>query len=220
MLIKCKECGKEISSRAKECPNCGNIINNDSVIINCKKCNNKINLEDIEDFNGLCEKCYRLEFQNIENIVNIEKPVFSKGAIIYLTCATIVACWLFITYKDLINQGNFFIIFGYFCAILIFILLPLYSEISQYISDFNKYKLSNEDFEKYREKEIARCISMKKEQRKYNEELKYRIKCPNCNSTNVNEISSINRAISVSILGLASTKIGKTYQCDDCKYKW
>ena len=29
-LIKCKECGKEISDKAKSCPNCGNPINDDT----------------------------------------------------------------------------------------------------------------------------------------------------------------------------------------------
>ena len=29
-LIKCSECGKEVSSKAKSCPNCGNPINDDS----------------------------------------------------------------------------------------------------------------------------------------------------------------------------------------------
>ena len=46
------------------------------------------------------------------------------------------------------------------------------------------------------------------------------IKCPNCGSTRVQSISTINRAISISVLGLASSKIGKQYQCNACKYKW
>ncbi len=30
-LIKCKECGKEVSSNATTCPNCGNPINDDTI---------------------------------------------------------------------------------------------------------------------------------------------------------------------------------------------
>ena len=32
VLIKCSECGKEISSKAKSCPNCGCPINDESTL--------------------------------------------------------------------------------------------------------------------------------------------------------------------------------------------
>lgn len=31
-LVKCDECGKEVSSKAKSCPNCGNPINIDNTV--------------------------------------------------------------------------------------------------------------------------------------------------------------------------------------------
>lgn len=34
-LIKCRECGKEVSSNAASCPHCGNIINTS---VKCPKC--------------------------------------------------------------------------------------------------------------------------------------------------------------------------------------
>lgn len=34
-LIKCSECGKEVSSNASSCPHCGNIIN---ASVRCPKC--------------------------------------------------------------------------------------------------------------------------------------------------------------------------------------
>lgn len=34
-LIKCNECGKEVSSNASNCPNCGNPINTS---VKCPKC--------------------------------------------------------------------------------------------------------------------------------------------------------------------------------------
>ncbi len=45
-------------------------------------------------------------------------------------------------------------------------------------------------------------------------------KCPTCGSTNVKHISTLNRAASIGVFGLFSSKIGKNYECLDCKAKW
>lgn len=45
-------------------------------------------------------------------------------------------------------------------------------------------------------------------------------KCPLCGSTNTKRISNIDRTVSVGMLGIASSKIGKQYECNDCKHKW
>ena len=45
-------------------------------------------------------------------------------------------------------------------------------------------------------------------------------KCPTCGSTNVKHISTLNRAVSIGVFGLFSSKIGKTYECLNCKMKW
>ena len=45
-------------------------------------------------------------------------------------------------------------------------------------------------------------------------------KCPTCGSTNVKHISTLNRAVSIGVFGLFSSKIGKNYECLHCKAKW
>ena len=45
-------------------------------------------------------------------------------------------------------------------------------------------------------------------------------KCPICGSTNISKIGTINRAVSVGLLGLASSKIGKTHKCNKCGSTW
>ena len=45
-------------------------------------------------------------------------------------------------------------------------------------------------------------------------------KCPTCGSTNVKHISTLNRAVSIGVFGLFSSKIGKNYECLNCKTKW
>lgn len=45
-------------------------------------------------------------------------------------------------------------------------------------------------------------------------------KCPHCQSTSISKISALSRSVSVGLFGLASSKIGKTMQCNRCGYKW
>lgn len=43
-----------------------------------------------------------------------------------------------------------------------------------------------------------------------------RVVCPYCHSTNTEKISTVSRAVSVSIVGAASGKIGKQWHCKNC----
>ena len=45
-------------------------------------------------------------------------------------------------------------------------------------------------------------------------------KCPSCGSSNISKIGVVNRAVSVGIFGLASSKIGKTHKCNNCGTTW
>ena len=45
-------------------------------------------------------------------------------------------------------------------------------------------------------------------------------RCPTCGSTDLKKIDAFDRAISVSFLGLASGKIGKSFKCNHCGYMW
>lgn len=55
----------------------------------------------------------------------------------------------------------------------------------------------------------------------FHSELNEIIKCPNCQSTNTNKISSASKAGSALVFGvLAVGKLTKTYECKSCGYKW
>lgn len=45
-------------------------------------------------------------------------------------------------------------------------------------------------------------------------------KCPTCGSTNVEKISTAQKAIGFALVGLFSSNFGKTMHCKDCGYKW
>lgn len=48
------------------------------------------------------------------------------------------------------------------------------------------------------------------------------IKCPSCGAghNKIKKISTMNRAVSIGVVGLASNKIGKQFECTSCHYKW
>ena len=46
-------------------------------------------------------------------------------------------------------------------------------------------------------------------------------RCPTCRSSNVHKISAASKIGSAVMIGIfALGKIGKTYQCNDCKCRW
>ena len=45
-------------------------------------------------------------------------------------------------------------------------------------------------------------------------------KCPHCNSTNIKPITTGERIGSITMLGIFSKKINKSFKCLDCKYTW
>ena len=51
-------------------------------------------------------------------------------------------------------------------------------------------------------------------------ELMNNVPCPVCGSRNTYKIDNLDRVVSVKIWGMASGKIGKQYQCRDCKHLW
>lgn len=44
-----------------------------------------------------------------------------------------------------------------------------------------------------------------------------RVVCPYCHSTNTEKISTVSRAVSMSLVGAASSKLGKQWHCNNCK---
>lgn len=46
------------------------------------------------------------------------------------------------------------------------------------------------------------------------------IKCPTCQSTNVQKIGTGERVVSVATMGVFSKKINKSFKCKSCGYTW
>ena len=230
-LVKCKECGKEISIKASKCPNCGCTITSDTVIVNCSICGKEISKEDYEDYDERCINCYIEKLSNDKEFtkepkITEEKPRFSIPFLIYLIVIPIII-YMLTLYKD-ITSFNFF---AFTCIFITFWFVPFYIYYTDYsmkvkfynneVRAYNKFHANKNDYLK--EKIINRINEIKKYREESRKEELYsdsETTCPNCGSTNIKEISTASRVISVGIFGLASGKIGKTYECNSCKYKW
>lgn len=178
-----------------KCPECGRENVSDTAE-SCPECGYGIKAHfDIERTRELNKKIHE---QRLNNVAMPEKPKYDYS-------------FLF-----LIPIGLCGFVFGAgFGVVLtaIFTIVAIAAITSNYNRAEEKYNKAMEDFKKFKKEEVY------KQEMKEIEE-KYKPKCPKCNSTKIKTISTLNRATSVAIAGLASSKIGKQYECETCKHKW
>lgn len=141
----------------------------------------------------------------IDNVKEPEKPKDDIYGMII--CGVAAIFFLFMT-VELPGLG----LVGFVILLIMFIIF-----YNQHVHAMQKYK---DDCELYRtdKKAYQRKEVQKEDFRKAMEASKP--KCPQCNSTNIEKISTVDRAISIQIVGLASNKIGKQYKCKNCKFIW
>lgn len=122
-------------------------------------------------------------------------------------------------------ESILFVLFFKIIAKIILELLKIKKYREKIYSDINTLEIVESliDADKKVDKIIAEQRAKQINQQKIRKEHQYKLdhpKCPNCNGYNTKRITTVNRAISVSVVGLASSKIGKSFECLDCKYKW
>ena len=72
------------------------------------------------------------------------------------------------------------------------------------------------------DKEHEANIKSKRLRAEWDEEQKAKNspKCPTCGSTDIEKIGMMGKMLSTELFGLASSSMGKTFECNDCGYKW
>lgn len=102
---------------------------------------------------------------------------------------------------------------------LLFLMVGICMGISNYNSAKKDYQLARTNFEQYKkvklkeEQEIERQYELERQKQAMKNTSP---KCPYCGSFNTSKIGNVTRGISVGLLGLASSKIGKQWHCDHC----
>lgn len=94
-----------------------------------------------------------------------------------------------------------------------------------YSKQFKRHRLSVNNPAQYaalREKELKEAQeNQKRRQALEAQRLATLPACPICGKkNNVKRISTTDRSLSIAMMGLASSKIGKQYECTACKHKW
>lgn len=233
-LVKCPECGKEnISDAAPVCPSCGYGIKEHFEKVKEKKALAEKQQKELETI----QKNYKNRLSEIDNMPQPNKPSWAEVSTgknnwifyLFLTLTILSICLILYTW----TWGGFDDSLGLFILAIPsgIITYAGYKEISaSYKMELSKYN----DWNGYKEKLKMEANEYYEFQINYLKEkndpviqtqiasppIYYGLKCPVCGSSNVKRISNTSRAISVELLGLASSKIAKQYECKSCKHKW
>ncbi|MCD7775148.1 MAG: zinc ribbon domain-containing protein [Clostridiales bacterium] len=243
-LVKCPECGKlNVSDTAESCPECGYAIKEHFQRVEKQKildAKTEAEAKRLEaELNGKLAEIDRLtpcsEPQKPSKLKHI---FFYNGNLSLFSWALIVLAVLFL----LMTVTDGFMLWIVLFSLMLVIGVPFSLIITgadwsimndSYKREYDDWKKQTEDWEGYkREKKEA----VRKEYARIASDMAYygtrttpiatpvtqsnKLKCPVCGSTDIARISTLNRTVSVVTGGLASSKIGKQYECKKCKHKW
>lgn len=153
--------------------------------------------------------------QIIDNLQkDIEKERQTNRRMIILAGVLTVFAVLCILFDALV----FAILFSLSAAVLWYLIFLCRGSVGRMENDL---RMAKSDPEKYEWQMHIRAIDAQAEIRQnqlvYNAQ---HLQCPMCGSQNTQRISTLSRTASVAAIGLVSSKIGKQFECRNCKYKW
>ena len=243
-LVKCPECGKEnVSNNATQCPNCGYNIKEHYEQVERKikyekeqkniKIKEALQLQQIqkhyeETYQKIVErKCKEIDKMSLPEEPNYFRTIFDEPNSIIV----VGICMLSSLLLGIIEKSTFLLVVF---ILLLIIVLPiiLISKYKEYSIDVDTYNEMVVDFDRYKKTEKEKVIQQYKNKatEDINGKIEYnynystpkvnKVKCPACGSTNCKGISALNRTVSVATMGIASSKIGKQFECNNCGYKF
>lgn len=215
-LINCPECNRSnVSDLAEVCPSCGFGIKKHFEMLRRQR----IEQQEIEAIRIKEAEEYRRELRNVKEP---KKPRVNGGCLLTTILITLFTIFMFSFAYDSITKA-----IGIIGAM--FVLMGLYSIVSEYSSgkqryrkEYHLYRTNPEEYRRYAANkaiQTRRKIKQREAQQKAEEAAKA-IKCPNCGKPTGEQISTLGRVASVGMVGLASSKVGKTYKCSNCEYMW
>ena len=200
-LISCPECGKKnISDMALACPQCGFAVREHTEI------------RQREHSKGLQFEATKQKAA----IEYIKQEVSNCNKTICIAAFTGAGSFLLALFNKGVNSvviPCFIVFWSMVAAILVASIIG--------IKRHNDMELIADNFYEFEQKMQKRNRANTKYQLAVEAAMNaIPHKCPVCGSTDTTRISENSRAFSVAVFGLASSKIGKQYECKSCKHKW
>lgn len=210
-LMKCPECGKDVSNEEEFCPHCG------------------FDIQDYREIEEGKEKRKRyLEQKKLEERCKISslKPVKPK---FYLEIFPVPAGVFLIWYGNVVGHDylrGYYKIESWIMILsgITWLLLDVYlihKKISNYNKLMSEYELAQADYEAYYE---LKQKQHKEAQEKYEREernkqiqLSKNAKCPYCNSRNTTKISTTSKMVDTAMFGVLGQKRKYQWHCNNCK---
>lgn len=216
-LIRCPECGKTISDQAAVCIHCGFPIESK----NDRSFDSKNLAPSVPEESPKDEQDRQAQaIHHLEQVIS-GKQVSIVGFSLGVICMIGIIIVLLKMGKN-VNDISFGVVWSIFPGFFLIMFLSLLKSSIAELTEAKRNLLSaKENFLSYEKIEKEKSEKVRKE---FAEIVKVQAAqhpvCPNCGSTNTIRISTANRMVSVGMVGLASSKIGKQYECKNCKHKW
>ena len=223
-LVNCPECGRQnVSDSAVSCPECGYAIKEhfDRIRLEEQRIAEERAFQEQREAEERHKKETEGERQQ-ETIATLEKQIQnSTSEIKKAGIGLAVSLPLTILFWSLSNHGSLGILIV-LCGIAVFAsVVFLANGIMQRNTAMKDLDAAKRSINEYEAAVDSRMKAYAAQSRAYQaKSASKHPKCPMCGSTNTERISTLNRAASVAAVGLASSKIGKQYQCKNCKHKW
>lgn len=243
-LIQCPECRKNVSETAETCPNCGfNIkkhVLKEKMAIQEKKTKEARTIYETKK-SKLIQEYGKVSFQP----PNMTKSYLFIGISAFFV---VISVLLLLIIFEIIGDGSHPV--GIFIMTLILAIctgLAGINSLKDQKKECDAYKNDPENYRNAHAKHVSLTPEQNREIEQklapeYNayrnelaklgelgkqlnpqasQEIKQTIpRCPHCHSPKIRPISTANRVASVAAIGLASGKIGKQFECLNCKFKW
>ena len=224
-LVNCPECGRpKVSDSAVSCPDCGYAIKEHFDRIRAEE-NKRKSMEETNKLEIIRERRRKETYDQRQHdaIEKLESQIVSAskrtkiGIIIMVVSVLLLGLILFFIWKGWADSTMAYIA----CVSLsVGLVMAVYGVHAKHTAT-NDLELAKRDVDEYEKEEVKRAQSFADQNLAIAaQNAAKHPKCPMCGSSNTTQISTLNRAASVAAVGLASSKIGKQYQCKNCKHKW
>ena len=228
-LIKCPDCGKEVSDIAEACPNCGRPIKDEGIYESTLKCPNCG--RQVFEITSNCPDCgtsLRRKLNKNQLLLDVSLAMLCP------VCGDMYITSPLNNEKRIVTLENGNTDTEYHCQKCKNWVIPYrpkhhfvyYSEYSILTGKSANDEMLKEAKENplFDEVEYSKRIQKEKGVNSHTATASLssnqKAKCPTCGSTNIEKISTSSKVIGASLFGLFSKNATSQFKCKNCGYKW